>query len=85
VALKVTGKEASDRDESNGGFGMHHMQHDAGGATLCQVPIMFLAQDAVQPCICTASFATESAFRLTSARTRQDTSCNARSLSVEEE
>lgn len=85
VALKVAGKEARDRDESDGGFGVHHMQHDAGGATFSQVPIMFLAQDAVQPCICTASFALESAFRFCGPRTGQDTSRNARGLGVEEE
>lgn len=85
VALKVAGKEARDRDESDGGFGVHHMQHNAGGATFSQVPIMFLAQNAVQPCICTASFALESTFRLSGARTGQDTSRNARRLGVEEE
>lgn len=85
VALEVTGKEARNRDESDGGFGVHHMQHNAGGATFSQVPIMLLAQDAVQPCICTAGFALESAFRLSGARAGEDTSRNTRGLGVQEE
>lgn len=85
VALQVAGKETGDGDESDGGFGMHHMQDNAGGASFCQVPIMFLTQDAMQPCICTPGFTPESAFWFRSPLAGQDTGRDARGLSMEEE
>lgn len=85
VALQMVGKQTSDRDKPDGGLGVHHVQHDAGRAPLHQVPVMFLAQDTVQPGIRTAGFATKRTFGFLGPLAGQHTRCNPRGLAVQQE
>ena len=64
---------------------MHDVQNDAGRATLSQIPVVFLAQDAMQPRIRAPGVTPKSTLWFSRALARQDTRCDARGLGMEEE
>ena len=64
---------------------MHDVKNDASRATLSQIPVVLLAQNAVQPRIRTPGVTPKSTLWLSRALARQDTRRNARGLSMEEE
>lgn len=84
-ALEVVGQKTGDRHEADGGFGMQDMQDNAGGTAFGQVPIVFLAQNAMKPGVCAASLATEGPLRLGALVCGQDTGGDARGLMMQEE
>lgn len=61
------------------------MKNDASWATLSQIPVVFLSQNAMQPRIRTPGVTPKSSLWLSCALARQDTRRNARGLGMKEE
>lgn len=81
----MVGKKTGDRDKADRGFGVHHVQDDASRASLRQVPVVFLAQYAVQPGICAPGVTSESTFWLCGPLAGQHIRRNTRRLTVQKE
>lgn len=64
---------------------MQDVQDDAGGAALSQIPIMFLAENAMQPSISISCFTTKRALRVFTFMAGEGAGSGAGRLVVEEE
>lgn len=83
--LEMVREQTSHGDKADGRLRVQDVEGDTGRASLGQIPIMFLGQDAVKPRVSATSFPAECALRLGRSLAWEDAGSYSGSLAVEEE